>query len=286
MSVITGGKIIEGGGPEWLSGAAAPVAGTNEAQTITVTATAGTFQIGYDGWLTTALAYDANSAAVQAALRLLPSINGANVTVANDAPHLVTFVTGLGKLDVPLLTTVETLLETAVPGVAGTAAVTVTTPGVTATGRGSAKGTKYTDTANGIEYVNTSATALAPTWVAVSVASIAQELLDVIAAIPVAAIPNLTAADPGAMGAADAVAVAGLAPAGGAGATAGAYDTAEHRDAFIATVAEAKVTINALVTLANELKAKQAVNRTELIELKADHDDLLTKLRTAGIVTP
>ena len=55
---------------------------------------------------------------------------------------------------------------------------------------------------------------------------------------------------------------------------------------MIATVAEEKVTVNALVTLANELKVKQAVNRTELIELKADHDDLLTKLRTAGIVTP
>jgi len=52
--------------------------------------------------------------------------------------------------------------------------------------------------------------------------------------------------------------VAGLAPAGGVGATAGAYDTAAHRDALIATVAE----------------------------LKAQLNSLLAKLRTAGIVTP
>lgn len=51
--------------------------------------------------------------------------------------------------------------------------------------------------------------------------------------------------------------VAGLTPAGGTGATAGAYDTAAHRDELIATVAEIKTQLNAL----------------------------LAELRTAGIVT-
>lgn len=56
--------------------------------------------------------------------------------------------------------------------------------------------------------------------------------------------------------AAAAIAVAGLTPAGGTGATAGAYDTAANRDILIATVAEMKVTVNALVTLANSNKAQ------------------------------
>lgn len=70
----------------------------------------------------------------------------------------------------------------------------------------------------------------------------AGEIATLIAAIPVAAVAT----------------VAGNTPAGGSGATAGAYDTAAHRDELIATVAEIKASLN----------------------------DLLTKLRTAGIVTP
>lgn len=41
--------------------------------------------------------------------------------------------------------------------------------------------------------------------------------------------------------------VAGTTPAGGTGATAGAYDTSAHRDALIATVAELKGQVNALL---------------------------------------
>jgi len=48
-------------------------------------------------------------------------------------------------------------------GSAPTIAVAETTPGVTATGRGAAKGSILTDTTNGILYINTG-TALAPTW--------------------------------------------------------------------------------------------------------------------------
>jgi hypothetical protein len=41
--------------------------------------------------------------------------------------------------------------------------------------------------------------------------------------------------------------VAGTTPAGGEGATEGAYDTAVHRDALIATVAELKAQLNAVI---------------------------------------
>lgn len=68
------------------------------------------------------------------------------------------------------------------------------------------------------------------------------ELNNTMTAIPTAAIAD----------------VAGTTPAGGTGATAGAYDTAAHRDALIATVAEIKLQLNTL----------------------------LAQLRTAGIVTP
>lgn len=71
--------------------------------------------------------------------------------------------------------------------------------------------------------------------------------VEVEAAALVALIPQAAVAD-----------VAGTTPAGGAGATAGAYDTAAHRDALIATVAEIKLQLNTL----------------------------LAELRTAGIVTP
>lgn len=68
------------------------------------------------------------------------------------------------------------------------------------------------------------------------------ELNDLIADLPVAAVAD----------------IAGATPAGGTGATAGAYDTAAHRDELIATVAEIKLQLNTL----------------------------LSELRTAGILTP
>lgn len=47
--------------------------------------------------------------------------------------------------------------------------------------------------------------------------------------------------------------VAGTFPAGGTGATAGAFDTAGHRDTFIASCSETATQLNALIVL---LKAK------------------------------
>lgn len=167
MPQILGGTIIEGSEAAEISGTGVPGNGTDETQTVTVTATGGTFRVGYEGFYTTALAYGATSATVQTAMRLLPSVNGANVSVAGDAPHTVTFIAGLGKLDVALLTTDPSLLTTADPAVAGTAVVAQGTPGVSATVRGAPIGTHYTNISTGVDYVNTG-TALAPTWTTVS----------------------------------------------------------------------------------------------------------------------
>lgn len=59
--------------------------------------------------------------------------------------------------------------------------------------------------------------------------------------------------------------VPAAAPAGGTGAAEGGWDTAANRDLAIAT-------INGL--------------RTALTALIADHNDLLAKLRTAGVIAP
>lgn len=313
-----------------------PVAGTDEVQTLTIggTPTGGTFKLSYRGQITSAITWTATDAtlvtAIDTALGALSTIGGAgNVTVADTTltsgigAVSITFVGNLAKLNVALI-------EVAVNDLVGTAptlAVTVATPGVTATHRGAPTGALLQQTTSGVWYSNTG-TVYAPTWTAIDVASVSQEMIDLAAALPTVAVADIAGTAP-TISAADAVAVAGLAPtisaanasavagttpAGGTGATEGAYDTAVNRDAFIATVAEMKVSVNALVTEATELKAdvntnaatlaeaKVTINAlvTEATELKADHNTtattvaelatqlnaLLAALRTAGIVTP
>lgn len=62
-----------------------------------------------------------------------------------------------------------------------------------------------------------------------------------------------------------AVTIPAAAPAGGTGTAAGGWDTAVNRDAAIAT-------INGL--------------RTAVTDLQTNYNDLLAKLRTAGVVAP
>ena len=318
MPIIVGGTIIEGAEPPEFSGATGPVAGTDEIQTITIGGTpetGSTFLLTYDGWAAP-VAWIATSATlvsrIDAALEALPNIGTAGVTTADGTStngvgtFTVTFVAQNGKLNQSLIVGSAFLQSTGVAST-GTVAVATTTPGVDATGRGAPKGTHYTDSAAGIDYVNTG-TALAPTWTAISVASIAQEIIDVIAAIPTAAVAavaglgiTIAASDPTAVAAADGTTVAEAdAPAGGTGAAAGGWDTAGHRDTAIALINSLKVQANILITEATELKAKAAVERTELTELKLDIgtlsttavetktqlNALLVALRTAGIVTP
>ena len=86
---------IEGAlGP--YSNAGAPANGTDEVQTLTPSAApaSGSFKLKLDGWTTTALAYNASAAAVQAALNALPNIgtSGVAVTLASETGvYTVTF---------------------------------------------------------------------------------------------------------------------------------------------------------------------------------------------------
>lgn len=102
--------------------------GTNEVQTITISATGGTFTVTYSGQTTAAIAWNATSAAVQAALEALSNIavGDVSVTGADGGPYSIEFVGTLGMQDVATMTTNAGSLT----GGAGTAVVATPTVGV------------------------------------------------------------------------------------------------------------------------------------------------------------
>lgn len=170
---------LAGAARETLTSAGAPGAGTDEIQTLTFggTPTGGTFKIKFRNQTTAAITWSATNntlvANIDAALGAIASIGGAsNVTTAvgtmtaGVGTITVTFVAALAKLAVALMTVANNSLT----GTSPTFAITETTPGVTAAGRGAIKGQKLIDSTNGVEYISTSA-GPAPTWVVVGAQS-------------------------------------------------------------------------------------------------------------------
>jgi hypothetical protein len=102
---------------------------TEEVQTITVSATGGTFTITLSGQATAAIAWNAAASAVQAALVALPNVNAGDIVVTGGpggtAPYTLTFGGQYANTDVPAVTTDASSLT----GGAGTAAVATATPG-------------------------------------------------------------------------------------------------------------------------------------------------------------
>lgn len=84
------------------------IIGNNEGQSATITGspTGGTFTLTFGGQTTTAIAYNATAAAVQAALEALSSIGSDGVTVSGSAggPYTITFKNQLGYQNVAALT--------------------------------------------------------------------------------------------------------------------------------------------------------------------------------------
>lgn len=169
MAVIRGARVLPGTGSFPISIPTAAVAGTDCIQTITIggTPTAGSFRLIFEGFTTAAIAWSATNATlvanIDAALGLLPSVNGAaNVTAAAGTLTSgigtipVTFVLGLGKRVCPVMGWISALT-----GTAPTLAVAITTPGVDATLRGVAKGQLAVTEDTGVLYINTG-TAQAP----------------------------------------------------------------------------------------------------------------------------
>lgn len=169
MPVISGGNVI-GGSVRLQSFAGAPVAGTNEVQTLTIggTPTGGTFKLSYDGQVTAAISWNSTNATLLAAINTaLDNLLGASSVVATAG----TLTAGIGTI---LLTfsggqvakravNTMTVADNSLTGSAPTLAIAETTPGVNATGIGIAKGGLLTDTTNGLLYINTG-TDTTPTW--------------------------------------------------------------------------------------------------------------------------
>lgn len=101
--------------------------GVNCVQTLTVSATAGTYTLSFNGQTSVALAYNASAQTVQSALDALAGSGNTQVTGGN--PYVITFVNNLATTPLPPITTDAALLT-------GTATVAVTTQGVRAPGQG------------------------------------------------------------------------------------------------------------------------------------------------------
>jgi hypothetical protein len=164
--------IIESSSPgRVVTNAGAPVAGTDEIQTITFggTPTGGTFRLAYDGHTTAAITWSATNATlvanIDAALEALPNIGASGVTTAvgtmtaGIGTITVTFTGANGKRAVPTMSVANNSLT----GTSPTIAVGETTPGVDATALNAPKGSLLVDTTNAKLYINTG-TAAAPTW--------------------------------------------------------------------------------------------------------------------------
>ena len=157
-------------GPYFNAGA--PVAGTNEVQTLTIggTPTGGTFRLAFEGATTGAITWSSTNATLLAninaaldALRTLGTawvVATAGTLTAGIGTVLLTFSGGdVAKKAVPLIS----VAQNALTGTTPTLAITETTAGVDATVRNAAPGAVLIDTTNKKHYIHTG-TQGAPTW--------------------------------------------------------------------------------------------------------------------------
>jgi hypothetical protein len=166
--------IIEGAYGAPLQNAGAPVAGTDEVQTLTFGGTwiaAETFRLSFGGFTTAPITWSATNATlvanIDAALEALPNIGDGGVTTA-----VGTMTNGIGTITVTFAganvakRAQPTITVAANGSAAGTLSPAETTPGVDATGRGAPKGSMLVRQDTGVLYINTG-TAQAPTWTVV-----------------------------------------------------------------------------------------------------------------------
>lgn len=149
---------IAGAQGDWVR-SAAPTTGTSEVQTVTITGTptGGTFTLTYAGQTTAPIAYNANAAAVQAALEALSNIGAGNVVGAGGAlpgtPVTITFAGALANQVIATMTADGSALT---GGTSPAVSVAKTTPGTAGTFAGKIpKGAIYRDLTNAKEYINT-----------------------------------------------------------------------------------------------------------------------------------
>jgi hypothetical protein len=163
--------IIEGALGTPLAYAGAPPAAVNEVQTLTIggTPTGGTFQLGFEGVRTAAIAWSNVNATLLAALNaafdahlglgVAGCVATAGALTAGIGTILLTFGARWAGQNVSTLTVADNSLTGTTP----TLAVAETTPGVSQPGKGAPKGALLIDTANGALYQNTGTPAV-PVW--------------------------------------------------------------------------------------------------------------------------
>lgn len=162
---------LAGSGIRVFSGSGAPVDGTDEVQSIDITGTptGGTFRLAFGVYVTSALAYNADAATVQAALLALNCFATGDLAVAGSNPNFgVTFGANYGKSNQPLFTLNDNSLT---GGSSPDVSFSTDTAGVAATLAGQPVGTLYVDSATGAIYANTG-TGLDPAWVNVVAAGV------------------------------------------------------------------------------------------------------------------
>lgn len=157
-------------GPYYNAGA--PVAGTNEVQTLTIggTPTSGTFKLAYEGATTAAITWSATNATlladINAKLNALGTLGTswvvatAGTLTAGIGTILLTFSGGdVAHKAVPNISVANNSLA----GTSPTLAIAETTPGVSATYRDVQPGSILVDTTNNILYQHTGTIGV-PTW--------------------------------------------------------------------------------------------------------------------------
>ena len=168
---------LYGGGYGPYRAAGAPVSGTDEVQTVTISASSGTFKFRYEGFTTSAITWTSSDAtliaAVDAALEALPSIGTGGVATATTAAALTS---GVGTFTITFsganlakraVSTIAVAAST-LTGASATVSVAKTTTGVSATFLGAKPGAFYFNNTTGVVYVQTNTAGTgAVTWVAV-----------------------------------------------------------------------------------------------------------------------
>lgn len=131
LSLLPSGTIVPVGARFTTAGIATvrTVTETENSQqwTVTIDATGGTFTLTLNGEITSNIAYDANSAAVETALEALASVTAGDVVVAGDDPHTITLAGDLKNTSGNTLTSDPGLLS----GGTSTAAVVAVQDGTT-----------------------------------------------------------------------------------------------------------------------------------------------------------
>lgn len=117
---LADGTVIRAGAKGLAFGTVLALIGVAEVQTITITATGGTYTLTGNGETTAALAYNANAATIQTAVRGLGGVYS-NVVVTGAGPFTVTFPLALGN--------VAALVVDAAAATGGTVSLSTSTAG-------------------------------------------------------------------------------------------------------------------------------------------------------------